>query len=523
MHLRGGSGHARRRTGLLRGAWVLALTSGVFAGAFAFGPSVRSTTDASRPTVRVRRADLDAVVVAAGRAESARSTEIRCELERLTTGTGATILTLVEDGTDVKKGDVLCRIDAADYEELVRRQTITVDQARAAFRQAELELDVARMAVNAYRQGDMAQTDKLFRGQIALARSDLTRQSDRLEWSRQMSLKGYLGVGQVMTEDLTLRRAILSLKQSETAYRNFQRFTVPITLRSYESQVIAAGATLDFQTIKLKREEERLALYTSMVERCTVRAPHDGFVVHANRPGRSPEVYEGAPVRQRMRLFDLPDLSEMVVVALLHETVVNQVREGMPVRARIEALPGEWLEGVVASVAPMPYTDRKAESGSDISYYLGRVKLTRPLPGLRPGMSAELEILVERRPGVLAVPPDAVVSAGGRDVCLVPRGGLPETRPVTLGRASHDLVEVLSGLSEGESVLVRAPKTPGSTRRAAVNDFGGPWDLKKFPPPAPPEKRVRAPRPPGVGGGGGPGGQRRRGGGGPFGDMPPGF
>ena len=66
------------------------------------------------------------------------------------------ILSLVPEGTQVKKGDVLCRLDASEYEELVRTQEIKSEQAKArALRQAELNFDVAsgRLAVREYRDG----------------------------------------------------------------------------------------------------------------------------------------------------------------------------------------------------------------------------------------------------------------------------------------------------------------------------------------------------------------------------------
>src|SRR5258708_4309777 len=78
------------------------------------------------PRVPVSRADLSTVLTASGRVESSHNTIISCELERLEirsqgissmSGGASTILTLVDEGTTVKKGDILCRLDSADYEE----------------------------------------------------------------------------------------------------------------------------------------------------------------------------------------------------------------------------------------------------------------------------------------------------------------------------------------------------------------------------------------------------------------------
>ncbi len=443
---------------------------GLASAVAAFAPAARPGRDPQAPrTAVVRRADFDAVLVAVGRMQSAESTEILCTLERTAGGGTSTILSLVPDGTMVKRGDVLGELDSSAFRELVRQQTITVQQARAARRQAELDLEVARIELDAFRGGEMLQNDRLFRSQILLARGDLTRQAERLGWTRRMLVKGYVAVLQVRTDELTMLRTALALAQVETSFRNYRRFTAPMQVLSLESDVNAARVSLDFQTIRLRREEERLALYQSLVDRCTIRAPHDGLVIHANRPGRAPEVDLGATVRQRQRLFSLPDLSKMEVQALLHETVVNRVRVGMPVRVRVEAMPGLDLEGVVKTIGPLPYSERRAETGStDVTYFQAQVQLATIPEGLRPGMTAELKITTTRRRGALVVPPAAVTIEGGRHVCRVVRPDHLERRTIALGESSQDLQEITDGLAEGEEVVldtsraaITAPPPPG--------------------------------------------------------------
>src|SRR5262249_59611756 len=105
----------------------------------------------------------------------------------------------------------------------------------------------------------------------------------------------------------------------------------------------------------------------------------------------------------------IPDLSRMVVEVMLHETVVERVQVGMPARVRVEALPDRSLTGRVISVAPLPLNERKQETQSDVTYFVGRVELDTLVDGLRPGMTAELEILTSRRQDGLAVPSEAAL------------------------------------------------------------------------------------------------------------------
>jgi HlyD family secretion protein len=440
----------------------------VLAFVLAVGGPVVATLRGSRsrpgniPTVKVRRADVDGSILAAGRVASSQSTEIRCMLERLnlpgqggSLASGAsTILSLVPEGSTVKTGDVLCEMDASDYTELVRRQQIVVEQTGADRMQASLALDVAKITLQAYREGEQIQVERDFLGQIALAKADLARQADRLDWSRRMLEKGYTSLAQVRGDELAQARIATALAQAELALANYKRFTTPKDFLVLRSQVVSAQSALDFQTIRLKREQERLAHYKELVERCTVRAPHGGYVVYANRPGREPRVYLGAPVRERMRLFTLPDQSKMEVEVLLHETIVARVHPEMAANIRVEALPDEVLEGDLASIAPVPLSDQSQDSGNDVTYFLGHVRLETLPPRLRPGMTAEVTISTGLRRGVLAVPASTVMLEDDQEICYVDHDDSVERRAVKVSQATRDLLEVVDGLNEGEEVIL---------------------------------------------------------------------
>ncbi len=80
------------------------------------------------------------------------------------------------------------------------------------------------------------------------------------------------------------------------------------------------------------------------------------------------------PVRQNQKLFYLPDLNDMEVVALLNESVVNQVRDGMRALVQVEGIPNRSLQGRVTKVAQLPLSDWR----SDVRYFEGIVKLEEP-------------------------------------------------------------------------------------------------------------------------------------------------
>lgn len=453
-----------------RGAWRYGLVGigvvlAMAAGVFVVVPSVlgvgwlerRASTQLT--TVPVRRTDLSVTMTTGGRVDSSDKTVIACELEDLgvrSRGPGMSasgssrILTIVPDGSVVKKDDVLCTLDSSEYEELLRSQSISVEQARADMDRAKLALEVAEMALAEYTDGLMGQARKTLSGQIALSQSDYERALDRLTWTRRMVEKGYLATGQLVTEQFALNRLELNLKKGRTALDLFERFAAPKYIFMLKGDVLAAEAVYTYQRRRFQLYEERLAKFKEQIEFCTVRAPHDGFVIYANDDRRNIRIEAGMTVREEQKLFYLPNLARMEVAAVLHESVVKSVQPGMRAQVKIEALPNRVIEGHIDAITQLP----DHNWFSDIRYFYAKVKLHDVPRGLKPGMSAEVEIVTSSRPDVLVIPPEALTVEEGRDVCYVAHDNALERREVTLGQATRDYLEVVEGLDEGESVVI---------------------------------------------------------------------
>jgi HlyD family secretion protein len=406
----------------------------------------------------IYRTDLFPKLRATGRVESSVRTVIKCELERIATGGAgqstaggaSTLLTLVPEGREVRKGDVLAQLDASVYEELLRQQRIAVEQARATHLQAQLNLEIAKLAVQEYKEGIQRETIKQMEGQLALARSDVERASDRVDWTQRMNDKGYASVSQVTSDKHTLTSVLLTLERQQSAFNLFQRFTAPKDELLLQGDVKAAESTMRFEQQRLQQSLDRLALLERQVERCTIRAPHDGFIIHANNSERDIRIEEGMSVRQKQELFFLPDLSQMEVVAMLHETVVDKVQVGMSATITTEAMPQYRMEGNVASIATLPTFDRR----TDLRYFPSVVKLDQVPHGIKPGMTAQIEIVLARRDDVVVIPTEAIHTKDGRSICYVAREEGLEPRSLELGLGTHEFIEVVEGVREGERVVL---------------------------------------------------------------------
>jgi HlyD family secretion protein len=392
---------------------------------------------------------------------------VKCKLENLKirsrggaffVGGASTILDIVPNGTTVKKGDVLCRLDASEYEELEHPQALRVAQHNAEMVQTDKALQSAELALREYSEGLFHQDVKGMEGLIALAESEVKRASDRLAWSERMVGKGYASLAQVANDRVALLRATNQLREARTQLGLYRRYTAPKMILSLKAEVIKARKMFDHETDDFRKSKDQLSYYRSLTERCTIRAPHDGFVIYANGPFREEDerlrIEPGASVRQGQELFYFPDLSKMEVVAMLNETVVDRVRGGMPARVHVEGLRGgEALEAHVESVESLP-----RRGFNEVPYYACRIRLEVTPSGLLPGMSAEVEVRVGRCRDVLAVPSEAVSVDEDRSVCYVIGPSGPERREITPGGSTPDLIEVTDGLKEGELVALNQPR-----------------------------------------------------------------
>ena len=126
----------------------------------------------------------------------------------------------------------------------------------------------------------------------------------------------------------------------------------------------------------------------------------------------------------------------MRVNTKVHESMIDQVSRGLPARIRVDAAPNEPLTGTVESVAPLP--DPTSFFSSDIKVYTTLVTIDKGLPALRPGMSAEVEILIDaaRRRPERAGPGGPGVRRQAARLRVAP-DGMARRREVKVGQLQH--------------------------------------------------------------------------------------
>src|SRR5260370_38776716 len=183
------------------------------------------------------------------------------------------------------------------------------------------------------------------------------------------------------------------------------------------------------------------------------------MVVYSNsemfRSSSGPQIYEGAVVRERQPLIDLPDVTDMQVSARIHESKIAQLREGLTATVHVDAHAGKSYHGKVRQGALVP--NSASWPNRELKEYAAIIQLNdqaNEIAGLKPGMTAVVEILADQLEAVLQAPVQSCVERGGRYFAWVldvedrskRRGRCP-------GTGNDKLIDVVDELGEGDAVM----------------------------------------------------------------------
>ncbi|HUY31623.1 MAG TPA: HlyD family efflux transporter periplasmic adaptor subunit [Pirellulales bacterium] len=402
-------------------------------------------------TKPVAKSDLVISVVEDGNLESASNIELKCEVE----GTNTTILKIVPDGQQVKKGDELVKLNSSAIEEAIDEQKITLEDAHATEIGAEKDFSAASIAVEEYREGTLKQELEQMDADITQARQNLSSAENTLGFTKKMHRQGYATPLELESKQSLVLQSKLNLGVAVTKKMVLKEFTSRKMVEELEGKRDSFQAKMNAQKIAHDLEVKKLKRLENNLVKCVITAPQDGMVVYANDAGnqrmgqQAVKIEEGSAVHQYQAIIRLPDLSQMQVKALVHESKVDLLRIGM--RANVKIQDSEY-QGTVAQVATQP--EPGGWFGGGVKEYATIVKIDGRPEDLKPGMTAEVEILVAEKKGVLSVPVQAIVEQGKKFYAWVKSDSKPDKRTVLLGATNDTFIEIKDGLLEGDLVLL---------------------------------------------------------------------
>lgn len=301
----------------------------------------------------------------------------------------------VKEGDKVKKGDLLARIDSP---------TLKFELAKG---KADLWAASSQAGTNAPQIAVVDAQIKATQAQIDNAKADKER------------IAKLVASGTATQVELDKTSTALSTLEATLAAQQAQRKSLLIDLGA---RAQGTSAAVDSLAARLADTE--------------VRAPMDGVVL-----GRNVELGEVVVLNQP--LLRLGNLEKLVLECPIDEADIGRVVTGKPAAVSLYAFPGQTFRGEVFEI--LPDADRSKKS------FLTKIRLLEPPSGLRSGMSAEVNVIIEERKNALLGPAEAIDPSGFAWLVV---GGRVEKRKLTVGVRDMLHVEILGGATDGEQVVV---------------------------------------------------------------------
>ena len=380
-----------------------------------------------------------------------------------------------------ESNDLLMLAANAPTTELSATTNLLMDEGYMVIR---YQLDFSDYAdLELLEDGEAKQQLRSLQDELQVAQEELLLTQDRIAGQRRLEERGFITPTELEAEELNLNKANNKMEQKETALKLYIQYSFPKeaeqklsdfenAVMSYQRQVkenIAEQAQEEARFSSAERkfnlEKVKLADVNQQIEFATIRAQRPGLVVYgaANqnssrwRRSNQEAIQEGATVSERQAILTIPDLREMAVKVNIHESAVQRVAVGQRVRVAVDAFPDDPLMGTVTRVAVVA-DSANSFMNPDLKVYPTTINIDGTHEWLRPGMSAEVEILVDRLEDIIYVPVQAVTYFDDQRVVYVAGRGTPERRTIEVGSFSESFIEIVSGLEEGDEVLLLPPQ-----------------------------------------------------------------
>ena len=397
-------------------------------------------------THTITRGDLIVTVTEQGTLESSANTEIKCKVR----GAEIPIIWVIASGTEVKPGDELIRLETLVFEDRVAEVTKWAHMTRSAAERSKADVARAELALSEYLEGRYRTELMTLEKDLAVAESNLRTSHNMLDHAEMMAGRGYIGELEVEEDMFAVTQAQLQVGVKKTEIEVLKNFTKAMALETLKGNWNASQARHEADKERAKSLAAQLELCWADLEYCVVKAEKGGSVIYpaAARWKDAPEIQEGATVYMGQTMLLMPDLSQMQVKVGIRESIVDRIKPGLAARI---TLPDRTLDGEVSSVASV--TGPAGWWTGNLARYDTIIKLPS-VPGLKPGMSAEAEVILARHEDVLLIPVAAVVETAQGAFCWVKTTAGAKRRSLKLGDTNNVFTVVEAGLEEGDEIVL---------------------------------------------------------------------
>jgi multidrug efflux pump subunit AcrA (membrane-fusion protein) len=382
----------------------------------------------------VARRTLNATVLATGSIRAVIGAEVKVG-SRVS---GVVSRLPVNIGSMVHKGQPIAELDDRDARSQVDQAAANLAAARARLEQAHTTVGTVPLEVTAQIQ----------QAESALEQAQASETNAETSYGR---LQRLLDQGYIAAQDVDNARTAYEVTVAQVRHAQ----AVLDAAKANASQTQLSQQDVTHAEAAVRQAEAALRYAQTQLSYTRILSPIDGVIASVStQEGETVAAGLTAPT-----FVTIIDLNRLQVDALVDETDIGRVKIGQPAVFTVDSFPDEEFEGTVTAIYPKAIIDQNVVDYDTV------VTISNPRGLLRPDMTTNVTIKVATKENVLAVPNKAVKrEESGRAVYVVGTDGSLERRPVKTGWKDSDYTEILSGLKEGEQVLVG--EAPGMAHQA---------------------------------------------------------
>ena len=359
--------------------------------------------------------DFENSVIVEGVVEPTYFTTVMCPVN-----VDGTIIFMVEDGTQVNAGDVICIIEDNNNETNYNNLLDLIESISAELSTKKADLQMQQALLEAQVRNNEADTE--------IANLDSLQFRFASPTQRQIS-------------ELQLESASIEKSRLEKRLQTLK---------------IINDSEIKSIEINLRRAQSRLETAKEILESLTVRAPKSGLAIVSQSRRSGEKLKIGDEVWNNMPLVIIPEMSEMKVQMRLSETDFKYISENDSVSYSFNAMPDNWANGKITKMLPVgqPYS-----RDSKLKYFEVEASVDSILEMPEPGFTANCRVIVDYIKDTITVPLVAIFDEDSRKVVYVQKNKTFERREIKTGLSSQKESVVIEGLNRDEKVALTKPNS----------------------------------------------------------------
>jgi HlyD family secretion protein len=325
---------------------------------------------------------------------------------------------LVAEGTLVKEGDYVGRLDPSNVNEQIIDARLNLETAESKFTQQELDTTLSL---------------KQERNSIKDLRFNM--EETKLELKQSI----YEPPATIRRLEINLEKTARDLKEKLENYK--------IKKRQANAKMVEVGN----QVSKIKKKLNDLL---NLLQSFTIYSSGTGMITYIKNWDGSKKKVGSSISPWDVSIASLPDLTQMESKTYANEVDIRKIKKGLPVKISFDAFPDIEIDGIVTDVANVGEKKR----GSDIKVFQVLIKLNNSNDNIRPGMTTSNSILTFEKKDVLSIPLEAIFSKDSIIYVYKKSGYSVTKKEVKIGDSNNDSAIVIAGLLENEVIYLNKPK-----------------------------------------------------------------